>query len=312
MILVTGGTGFVGRSVVRALCRAGKPVRVLVRRADAAVARALRAETGCTIVAGSVTDPGSLGAAMEQVTEVVHLVGIIMERGNQTFARIHDEGTGHVVAACRAAGVRRLVHMSASGTRAHAVSPYHRTKWRGECAVRGSGLDWTIFRPAVIYGPGDGFCSVLRLPMIPPLRWLTWGFVPMIGDGSTLMQPVHVEEVAAAMVRSLDVPAAVGKTYELGGVSLPFRTLLLRLAEEAGVRIHPVAVPEEFAYGGAACIEALSPWKIPTPGHVAMLLEDQRADTTPAEHDLGFRPRVFADGLEDDRFRAGPAASSSA
>lgn len=293
MILVTGGTGFVGRAVVRELARRGRKVRVLARHTTNDAAITLQKETGCEFFPGSITDPSSLAAALKDAEAVIHLVGIIMERGTQTFERIHAQGTRNVVAACEAAGVRRLIHMSASGTREHAVSAYHQTKWQGECSVRGSRLDWTIFRPAIIHGPGDGFCSLLVRQMTPPLRWLTGGIVPMIGDGSVLVQPVHVDDVASAFAQSLEQPASISRTYELGGPPIPYRELLLTLAERAGVRIHPLAVPREFAYLGAGLVEILSPWKIPTPGHVAMLEEDQRADTSPAERDLGFKPQAF-------------------
>jgi NADH dehydrogenase len=297
-VLVTGGTGFVGRAVVHELARRGHKVRVLARHIHTAPARALAEGTGCRLVPGSILDPTSLTSACAGTDAVIHLTGIIRETADQTFARIHAEGTRRVVEACRAVGVLRLLHMSASGTRPHAVSAYHRTKWQGECAVRKSGLLWTIFRPAVIYGPGDGFCRLLALPMIPPLRWLTAGIVPMIGDGSTLVQPVRVDEVAAAFAQALDLPSTALTTFELGGPPIPFRVLLETLAAAHRVRIHPLPVPREFAYAAAALVEILSPWKMPTPDHVAMLEEDQQADSTPARQLLGFQPRPFAQGLD--------------
>lgn len=297
MILVTGGTGFVGRAVVRQLTGQGRLVRALARHPHHPSAQTLAKETGCALAAGDVLNPDALDRAMEGITAVIHLVGIIRETGAQTFARVHGEGTRQVVAACRRHRIRRLLHMSASGTRAHAPAPYHRGKWAGECAVRDSGLDWTIFRPAVIYGPGDGFCRLLALPMRPPLRWLTGGVVPMIGEGATLVQPVRVDEVAEAFARALDLPGALGQIYELGGPPIPFRQLLEELATAHGVRIHPIPLPRELAYAGAWLVEALSPWKIPTPGHVMMLEEDQRADTSPAARDLGFAPLPFRLGL---------------
>jgi uncharacterized protein YbjT (DUF2867 family) len=301
MILVTGGTGFVGAAIVQEITRIGHPARVLARRTDSARAQALHRATGCQLVAGSVNDPTSLTMAMKGVETVVHLVGIIFEKGAQTFFRVHAVGTRNVVVACQMSGVTRLIHMSASGTREHAVAPYHRTKWEGECAVRQSALDWTIFRPAIIYGPGNGFCSILVRQMTPPVRWITGGVMPMIGDGTVLMQPVHVDEVAAAFVRSLTAPASIGQTYELGGPPISYQQLLVDLAASQKVRIHPLAIPREFAYAGAGIIEVLSPWKIPTPGHVAMLEEDQQADTSPARRDLGFHPLPFAKGLMELR-----------
>lgn len=304
MILVTGGTGFVGRAVVRRLLAEGHRVRVLARRPPAGGGLS---QPGCSFHTGSVLDPASLETALEGVASAVHLVGIICERGPQTFRAVHAGGTRNIVAACQKAGVRRLLHMSASGTRAHAVSAYHRTKWEGECAVRDSGLDWTIFRPAIIYGPGDGFCSVFVRQLTPPLGWLTQGVIPVIEGGHTLLQPVHVDEVAAAFARALAVPASIGKTYELGGNPLPMVDLLRALAAHHGRPFHPLPVPRELAYAGAWLIEALSPVKMPTPGHVAMLEEDQNADTSPAAGDLGFAPLPFSAGLA----RAGQSSPGS-
>jgi uncharacterized protein YbjT (DUF2867 family) len=299
MILVTGGSGFVGSAVVRQLHAHGHAVRVMVRDPHHPRAMALQQATGCELISGSVLLPETLGAALYGIHTVIHLVGIIFERGDQTFERVHAAGTRHLIAACRDAGIRRFIHMSASGTRPHAISAYHRSKWDGECAVRESGLDWTIFRPAVIYGPGDGFCSMFVRVMTPPVRWLTLGVLPVIEGGGTLMQPVHVREVAAAFHRSLTSSTSRGKVYELAGPALPFVQLLHTLARHHGVSIHPVPVPRELAYLGAGLIEALSPIKMPTPGHVAMLEEDQHADTTPARDDLQFHAMAFEDGLKN-------------
>src|SRR6266446_5069558 len=170
-VFVTGATGFVGRAVVQALRGEGYVVRCLVRRGSEPDLRGVGA---IERVEGDVLAPQLLDEGMAGCGAVIHLVGIIREHiaTNTTFYRVHVQGTVNVVAAAAAAGVRRYVHMSALGARDGARSRYHQTKWAAEEAVRACALPWTIFRPSVIYGRGDGFVSPLvrlvrRLPVVP-------------------------------------------------------------------------------------------------------------------------------------------------
>src|SRR4029453_4823882 len=160
-VFVTGATGFVGRAVIQALRAEGHVVRCLVRRGSEADLHGFEAIE--RVGAALLGPPGSLEAGMVGCDTVIHLVGIIREHKSRgiTFDRLHRVGTNNVLAAAAAAGVRRYLHMSALGTRAGARSRYHQTKWAAEEAVRTSGLAWTIFRPSVIYGHGDGFLSLL-------------------------------------------------------------------------------------------------------------------------------------------------------
>ncbi len=209
-VFVTGGTGFVGRAVVGALLADGHRVRCLVRPGSEG---RLPRRDGVEPVAGDATTPVGLADAVRGADAVVHLVGIIREfpaRGI-TFERLHTRATEHVVGAAREAGARRFLHMSSLGTGPAARSLYHRTKWAAEQAVRASGLEWTIFRPSVIFGPGDGFVSLIaRL-----VRWFP--VVPVIGDGQNRFQPVAVADVAEGFARALERPATVGQTFEVGG-----------------------------------------------------------------------------------------------
>lgn len=190
-VLVTGGTGFVGREVVRQLREAGQEVRLLPRTQLAG------ANVGTTMMTGC--------------DAVVHLVGIISEAGEQTLENVHLRLTENIVSAAKLAGVKRFVHMSALGTRANAVARYHKTKWAAEEIVRGSGLDWTIFRPSIIYGPGDGFVNLFaRIAKLSPV-------MPLIGGGGSKFQPISVANVARGFVSSLAEPRAPGKTFDLGG-----------------------------------------------------------------------------------------------
>ncbi len=208
-VLVTGGTGFVGTYVVNRLLHRGHSVSVLAR--DPRKTRN-RYNRPVGAVTGNVLDPSSLAAAVAGHDAVVHLVGIIHEKGEQTFDRMHRQATENVVAAARAAGVRRYVHMSAMGSTDDSPSEYGRTKAAGEEAVRASGLDWTIFRPSVIFGPGDGFVSLLaQIVRGNP------GFIPVIGPGTTRFQAVAVEDVARVFAEALEKPESAGRAFEVGG-----------------------------------------------------------------------------------------------
>ena len=159
-VFVTGATGFVGRAVVHALRADGLKVRCLVRRGSE---RDLKGLEAIERVEGDILARQTLDEGIGGCDAVVHLVGIIREHRGRgiTFEQIHVDGTLNVLAAAAAANVRRYLHMSALGTSATARSRYHQTKWLAEEAVRASALPWTIFRPSVIYGKGDGFVSML-------------------------------------------------------------------------------------------------------------------------------------------------------
>jgi len=208
-VLVTGGTGFVGTSVVNRLLQRGHAVAVLAR--DSRKTRN-RYNRWVETVAGNVLDPASLAAAAAGCDAIVHLVGIINEKCDQTFDRMHREATENVVGAAKAAGVKRFLHMSAMGSSEDSPSRYGQTKAAGEKAIRASGLNWTIFRPSIVFGPGDGFVSLLA-----PIVRLNPGFIPVIGPGTTKFQPVAVSDVARVFADALEKPETIGKCFEVGG-----------------------------------------------------------------------------------------------
>ncbi len=208
-ILVTGGTGFVGTHVVNELLRRKHEVAVLARFPESA---RNRYNLPVSVAAGDVLDPASVRRAAQGREAVIHLVGIIAEEGEQTFDRIHREAAENVARAAGDAGVRRLLHMSAMGSSEDSPSEYGRTKAAGEKAVRQSSLEWTVFRPSIIFGPGDGFVTLLagvvrRNP----------GFIPVIGPGTTKFMPVSVHDVARVCADSLEKPETAGEVFEVGG-----------------------------------------------------------------------------------------------
>ena len=208
-VLVTGGTGFVGTHLVNRLLQRGHEVAVLARTPAKTRNRYNRPVEA---VAGDVLDTEALASAIAGRDAVVHLVGIIHEQGGQSFERMHREAAENVVAAAQAAGVRRLLHMSAMGTSDDSPSEYGRTKAAGEKAVRASDLDWTVFRPSIIFGPGDGFVSLLA-----PIVRLNPGFIPVIGPGTTRFQPVSIFDVTRVFADALENPGTIRKAYEVGG-----------------------------------------------------------------------------------------------
>lgn len=208
-VLVTGGTGFVGTYVVNRLLQRGHAVAVLAR--DARKTRN-RYNRPVEVVGGDVLDRDAIAAAAKGREAVVHLVGIIHEAGTQTFDRVHREAAENAVAAAAAAGARRFLHMSAMGSAEDSPSEYGRTKAAGEKAVRASGLDWTVFRPSIVFGLGDGFVSLLA-----PIVRSNPGFIPVIGSGETRFQPVAVEDVARVFADALEKRESVGKAFEVGG-----------------------------------------------------------------------------------------------
>lgn len=291
VIFVTGGTGFVGKAVVRALQAHGFVVRCLVR---AGSEQHLRGFEAIERVPGDVLTPKALAEAIEGCTAVIHLVGIIREHPGLgiTFERLHAVATSHMVEATQAAGVHRYIQMSALGTRPNARSRYHQTKWEAEETVRRSGLQWTIFRPSVIYGPGDGFVTMLarlvrRLPV-----------VPVIGDGKYQLQPVPVEQVAEAFARALERNATVGQTYEAGGPRpYPFVEILDLIGAAVGKRkVRKVYQPLGLMRPLVACLERL-PFFPLTSDQLLMLAENNVCDPVPFFKAFDLEPVEFPEGL---------------
>src|SRR6266404_2658695 len=207
-VFVTGATGFVGQEILRGLCEAGHSIRFLAHNPGGNVAREFASRYGAEARPGNVLDVGSLDGALGGSDAVIHLVGIISEVGENIFENVHTLGSQNVLAAARRAGVRRFVHMSALGTRPDAVSRYHKSKWAAEEAVRNAGVDYTIFRPSLIYGSKDHFVNLFA----KIIRWSP--IIPVLGNPKAKFQPVPVEAVAASFVKSLRAPRSIGATFD--------------------------------------------------------------------------------------------------
>jgi NADH dehydrogenase len=265
MILVTGGTGFVGGHVVAALRRADRRVRCLVRDVRSAEQPEL---AGCELAEGDMTDPASLRGAVEGVEHVVHLVAIRQGKDEQ-FERIMSQGTRDLVTAAEAAGVRRFVLMSALGLdeRTKDLVPYYRAKWEMEQAVRGSSLPFVIFRPSFAFGVDGGILPTFRkLAKLAPVT-------PIAGSGEQRLQPIWVDDVASYFVRALDDDAPTAGTFELGGPDVvSWNELWARLKEALGVRRPSVHVPMALMRLNALVTERL-PGNIPLTRDLLKMME---------------------------------------
>jgi len=288
-IFIAGGTGFVGGHLTTELLQRGHELTLLSHSRTGA------AEAGITLVKGDVTAPASFGAAMKGCDAVINLVGIIREfpaRGI-TFERLHVEATASMVQAAQHAGVLRYLQMSALGTRLDAVSGYHRSKWRAEELVRGSGLAWTIFRPSLIFGPKDAFVNMLagNLRLAPVM--------PTMGDGNYRLQPIHGADVARCFADALEKPETAGKIYELCGEDrLTYHDLLDAIAEALGRR-HPwkPALPLSLMKPVIKALQGISFFPI-TMDQLQMLLEENICDGC-WRKSFTFEPIRFREGIRE-------------
>ena len=250
MILVTGGTGFVGPKIVHELRAEDRPVRCLVRDPDRAHALA---SWGCELAQGDVTDPESIGRAVEGCEVVVHLVAIIQGKPEQ-FERVMVQGTRNVVEAAKTSGTRRFVLMSALGTNEETkdLSLYFNAKWQMEQMVKGSGLEHVIFRPSFVFGKGGGALKTFqRLVRLSPV-------IPVFGAGDQRVQPIWIDNVAEYYAAAIDRPEAANRTFELGGPDIvTYEELYDRIKRVLGKRRAKLHVPFGLMRVNAAILEAL-------------------------------------------------------
>jgi NADH dehydrogenase len=283
MIMVAGGTGFVGTNVVHALRAADLPVRVMARKPHKH--DHLR-DWGCEVVQGDMTRAASLERAVEGCDVVVHLVAILLGTP-EAFERVMVQGTRDLVEAAKTAGVSRLVLMSALGTEeGRERTPYYHAKWEEEQAVKYSGLDHVIFRPSFVFGRDGGILPMfMRQVRLAP-------FTAIAGDGERLLQPIWVDDVAAFYTRAVAVGPAPNRTFDLGGPDrITWNDLYARMRRTLGVRRRPtIHLPMGLMRTGAAVAEKL-PRPPVTRDQLTMLEDaDNIGDVGPANETFGVTP----------------------
>jgi uncharacterized protein YbjT (DUF2867 family) len=266
---ILGGSGFIGRYVVKRLAERGDVLTVGGRNAASAKFLKLKGDVGQVgLVNIASDDEALLPAFVANNDAVVNLVGILQESGRQRFDRVHHVGPARLARLAREAGVARFIHISAIGADPRSTSAYARTKAAGEEAVRDAFPTATILRPSVVFGPEDQFFNRLAtMAMISPV-------IPVIGGGETRFQPVYVGDVADAVVRCIDDSTTAGRTYELGGpriYSLRALTELL-LAE---IRRKRILIDLPFGIASLqARLMSLLPSPPLTPDQVELLKRD--------------------------------------
>lgn len=287
LITVFGGSGFVGKQVVRALAKRGYRVRVAMRRPHLGQDIRVLGDVGqIQLVQANVRFPDSVAAALEGAAGVVNLIGVLHEAGKQNFETMHVDAARTIAEAAAARGIKAMAQISAIGA-APKGARYARTKYRGEEAVREALPSATILRPSVIFGPGDGFFN--RFGQMARNPWLDglMGTMPLIGGGKTKFQPVFVGDVADAISAALEREDARGRIYELGGPrTYSFKEILNFVRHETQRNTPLVPLPFVFAHPLGLAIGwtfKLVPFAAPplTGDQVTMLKRDNIVSTEP-------------------------------
>ena len=265
---VFGGSGFIGRYVVKRLAAAGHVVRVAVRTPSRAVFLKPMGTVGQVVpLYASLAEPATVARAVAEADLVVNLVGILAERRPGDFQRVQAEGPGHVAREAAAAGVDRMVQISAIGAGAASASLYARSKAEGERSVLAAFPQATILRPSLVFGPEDQFFN--RFGSMASLS----PFMPVIAGGSKF-QPVYVADVADAVMAALRRADAQGRTYELGGPKVwTFRELLIWILQQTRRHRRLIDIPMGFARFQASVLEKL-PGKLLTQDQLLLLAQD--------------------------------------
>ena len=282
---VFGGTGFVGRRVVRHLRESGTRVRIVSRH------HRLGEDDGNEQIAADAHDERSVEAAVAGADGVVNAISLYVEHGRDTFHSVHVETAAKIARTARRAGIRRFVHVSGIGADTTSPSPYIRSRGEGEAAVQTAFPGAVIVRPAVMFAPDDAFLTtILRLLRSLPAY-------PIFGDGKTRLQPAYVDDVAAAIVQILRQNQNPYRVYELAGPRIySYEELLRTIARIAGLR--PVLMRMPFAFWNALAGVAEM---LPQPPLTRNQVELMKIDTTASESRPGFRAlRISSRSLEDE------------
>src|SRR5215470_4018596 len=286
-ITVFGGTGFVGRRVVRHLRESGTRVRIVSRH------RGLGEDAGIEQIAADAHDQRSVDAAVASADGVVNAISLYVEHAGDTFHSVHVEAAARIARAARQAGIRRFVHISGIGANTASPSPYIRSRGEGEAAVQTAFPGAVIVRPAVIFASDDAFLTtILRLLRSLPAY-------PVFGDGRTRLQPVYVDDVATAIAQILRQSQKPYPDYELAGPRVySYEELLRTIARIAGLR--PVLMRMPFAFWNAlAGVAEMLPRPPFTRNQVELMQIDTAASKSlPGFRALGISPRSLEDELE--------------
>ncbi len=265
MILVTGGAGYIGSHLVRRLAAAGEPVRALVRDRARVEREGRLPGPEVEIVVQDVRSPAGLTQAMQGVRTVIHTVAIAIEKAGQRYEVTNFQGTVNVVTAAKSAGVRRFIHLSQLGADPDLPYRFLASKGRAQAYVAASGLNWTSFRPSVVWGPEDEFANTFaRLVPFTPLIF------PIVGGATSRFEPLWVEDLVTSVTKVLGDPLSFGQEYELGGPEvLSLEQIERRTLQAIGARRLFVRLP----LPALRLVVALMERTLPSPPVTRSLLE---------------------------------------
>lgn len=296
-ISIIGATGFVGTYLIDTLLAAGHSPRVLVRSGSEAK---LTQAQHCTTIIGDISSVEALTSCLQGTDAVIYLIGILREFPAKgiTYTATQFQGVERTIAAAKQQGVKQFILMSANGVKVSGT-PYQDTKFQAEQAVQASGLDWTIFRPSIIFGDPRGkleFCTQLDKELIqPPLPApLFFGGFNILQAGQFQMSPVHVEDVAAAFTAAIGNPAANQRIFPLCGTDTPtWKTILKTIAQSTGKPNKLMLPAPADAIKLVASMLDKQPWFPITRDQLTMLLEGNTCTDVSAWQVFGIQPRRF-------------------
>jgi uncharacterized protein YbjT (DUF2867 family) len=291
MIFIAGATGFVGSHLVNDLSAKGHRLKCLVRSARA---RERLSARGIETVTGDITAPDTLKGVLAGDDLVIHLVGVIEEKGKSTFRAVHTEGTSNLVHEAKRAGVRHFFYQSALGADRGSWSGYLKTKAEAEEIVKQSGLGFTVFRPSLIIGPWDGFTrKMVDIIKLSP-------FLPVPGKGNARFQPIYIKDWLRCIGSVIDAPEKYISTYEIGGPEqLTYSRMLEIMSEALGRRKTVLRIPMGLMKFSASLLENILTSPPVTSDQLRLLEMDNICDIDAVEKNFGFKPVKFEDALRE-------------
>ena len=289
MIIVTGASGYVGSHITRKLVEQGKSVRAVIHNREREDQEGRLKGLDIEFAEADVTRPETLSQAFSGGTAVIHTVAIAIEKGGRKYETINYQGTVNVVEAARAAGIQRLINMAQLGADSRLPYRFLASKGKAQEYVAASGLEWTAFRPSVIWGPEDEFANTFaRLVPITPIIF------PIVGDQQAKFQPVWVDDVATCVSKALDDPQTIGHEYELGGPeTLTLEEIERRTLKAVGANRIMVHFPMPLLRLVVGLMESL----LPNPPVTRSLLELLQVKNVPGDNAISKfvqEPRAFS------------------
>lgn len=271
-IFLTGATGFIGRYVLKNLLKAEHSIRILCRKgSEKKISEFITSNNHIEFHFGDIISKETLLNCMSDCDAAIHLVGIIREfpKKGITFEKIHIEATKNIIEEAKKASIKKIIFVSSLGSNPNSIIQYHKTKFLAEEIIRCSGIDYTIFKPSVVFGKEDKFINLIKKFVLPffPI------FIP--GNGKALFQPISVEDLAYAIVSSIDMKNTSKMTYTAGGnKQISFNDLIKLIAKSKGVKIFfPIHIPSHIM-SLIAKIGDIIPFIPITTEQLSMLSED--------------------------------------